>query len=283
MTVPPCSDLPLTMLDPETSFACQLTIEAGQRILSNFQPSGPVSYKPDGEPVTDTDRAINTFLVTELQRRFPDDLIVSEEAEDDDAQRRATEHRVWFVDPIDGTREFITGNGEFSVMVGLCVEGCPVVGVIHQPTTGKTWYASPQGAWLTQGNTCQPLRVSSVSRIQDMTLATSRSHRNRYLTAAAQRLGIQKEIISGSGGLKIGLLVEQRADLFISASTRSKLWDTAGPEAILRAAGGVLTDFQGRYLNYRQPDLHHRAGLIASNGLQHAAIVAQIRDLFPPA
>lgn len=188
------------MLDPETHFICQLAIEAGRRILSSTsQPSRMVSYKPDGEPVTDADRAINTFLVTELQRRFPDDLVVSEEAEDDDARRRATAHRVWFVDPIDGTREFIAGNGEFSVMVGLCVEGCPVMGVVHQPTTGKTWYANAQGAWLAQGNTCQPLRVSSVNCIHDMTLAVSRSHRNRYLTAAAQRLGIQK-IVSGSGG-----------------------------------------------------------------------------------
>jgi hypothetical protein len=105
------------MLDSETSFACQLVTEAGQRILSDFQPGRPVSYKPDGEPVTDMDRAINTFLVTELQRRFPDDLIISEEAEDDDARRRALAHRVWFIDPIDGTREFIAGNGEFSVMI----------------------------------------------------------------------------------------------------------------------------------------------------------------------
>ncbi|MGQ9897860.1 MAG: 3'(2'),5'-bisphosphate nucleotidase CysQ family protein [Acidobacteriota bacterium] len=273
----------MTILDAETSFICQLTIAAGQRILSAFRPDHQVRYKPDDEPVTDTDCVINTFLVTELQRRFPDDLIVSEEGEADDARRRTTAHRVWFVDPIDGTREFIAGNGEFSVMIGLCLEGRPILGVVHQPTTGKTWYANPQGAWLMQDATCQPLRVSTVNHIHDMTLAASRSHRNRYLTAAAQRLGIQKEIVSGSAGLKIGLLVEQRADLFISASTRSKLWDTAGPEAILCAAGGMLTDFQGRQLDYRQPDLHHRAGLIASNGLQHAAIVAQIRDIFPPA
>ncbi|MFQ3589150.1 MAG: inositol monophosphatase family protein [Chloracidobacterium sp.] len=266
----------------DTSIVRQLAIEAGQRALSDLKHGIRVSYKADAEPVTDTDRAINAFLVTELQRHFPDDLIVSEEAEDDDPIRRATAPRVWFIDPIDGTKEFLAGNGEFSIMVGLCEHGRPSLGVVHQPTTGKTWYATPYGAWLDWQGDCQPLRVSSVNDISAMTLAASRSHRNRYLATAAERLGIHKEIVSGSGGLKIGLLVERRADLFISASTRSKLWDTAGPEAILRAAGGVLTDFQGQPLDYRQPDLHHRAGLVASNGIRHAAIVAQIRDVFPP-
>ncbi len=272
----------MDFLAPELDLACALALEAGRHILSDLAQGLRASYKADGEPVTETDRAVNAFLVAELRRRFPNDLIVSEEAKDDEPARRAMAPRVWFIDPIDGTKEFLAGNGEFSVMIGLCLDGQPALGVVHQPTTAKTWRATPQSAWLDQPGDRRPLRVSSVSDIRAMTLAVSRSHRNRYLAAAAERLGIRQEIVSGSGGLKIGLLAEQRADLFISASTRSKLWDTAGPEAILRAAGGALTDFQGRPLDYRQPSLHHPAGLVASNGLQHAAIVTLIRDLFPP-
>ncbi|OYT71846.1 MAG: 3'(2'),5'-bisphosphate nucleotidase CysQ [Chloracidobacterium sp. CP2_5A] len=271
----------MDFLASELRLACALAREAGQHILSDLERGLRASHKADGEPVTETDRAVNAFLIAELRRRFPDDLIVSEEADDDEPTRRAVAPRVWFVDPIDGTREFLAGNGEFSVMIGLCLNGRPALGVVHQPTTGKTWRATPQGAWLEQSGDCRPLQVSSISDIRAMTLAVSRSRRNHHLAAAAERLGIQREIVSGSGGLKIGLLVEQQADLFISASERSKLWDTAGPEAILRAAGGVLTDFQGQALDYRQPDLHHRAGLVASNGVQHAAIVSQVRDLFP--
>ncbi|MCS7081218.1 MAG: 3'(2'),5'-bisphosphate nucleotidase CysQ [Chloracidobacterium sp.] len=266
----------------ETELVRRLVCEAGQRILADRRQGLRVSYKADGEPVTETDRAVNAFLVAELRRHFPNDLVVSEENEDDDPARRATAQRVWFVDPIDGTKEFLAGNDEFSVMVGLCVDGTPTLGVVYQPTTKKTWYATPQGAWLEALGERRRLTVSSVAHIPAMTLAVSRSHRNRRLQTAIERLGIQNTIVSGSGGLKIGLLVEQRADLFISTSRRAKLWDTAGPEAILRAAGGVMTDFHGRPLDYRRPELHHCAGLIASNGVRHAAIVAQLHDVFPP-
>ncbi len=268
-------------LKAEADFVRHLVREAGQCILADRRQELRVSYKDHGEPVTETDRTVNTFLVTELRKRFPHDLIVSEEEQDDEPARRATARRVWFVDPIDGTKEFLAGHDEFSVMVGLCVEGIPTVGVVHQPPTAKTWYATPQGAWLDAPGEHRRLTVSTVADIPAMTLAISRSHRNRYLTAVIERLGVQKVIVSGSGGLKVGLLVEQRADLFISASTQAKLWDTAGPEAILRAAGGIMTDFQGQPLDYRRPDLHHRTGLVADNGVRHAAVIARIKDIFP--
>lgn len=272
----------MDFFNTEADFVRGLVREAGQYILTDRRRGLRVGYKDGGEPVTETDRAVNAFLVAELRRRFPDDLIVSEEADDDEPTRRATARRMWLIDPIDGTKEFLAGNDEFSVMVGLCIEGRPTLGVVHQPTSEKTWYATPLGAWLDAPGEHRRLTVSAVAHIPAMTVALSRSHRNRHLQAAVERLGVRNIVLSGSGGLKVGLLVEQRADLFLSASTRAKLWDTAGPEAILRAAGGVMTDFQGRTLDYRRPDLHHRAGLVADNGVQHAAIIAQISDIFPP-
>jgi 3'(2'), 5'-bisphosphate nucleotidase len=267
------------VFEPEASLARRLALEAGKIILKFYEDEIAVRWKDGREPVTAADEAASEFIVAELRRAFPDDIVISEEDADD--ARRLTHSRVWFVDPLDGTREFIARNGEFSVMIGLSVDARPVVGAVFQPTRNRLWCASPAATWLEADGARTPLRVSSVAECAEMRMVVSRSHRNRLTDAAAARLGVTREIISGSGGIKLGLIANGEADVMFTASPNSKLWDTCAPEAILRAAGGDVTDFHGRALDYRRQDLHNRNGVVASNGLRHADVIRRISDIYP--
>ncbi|TNF62653.1 MAG: hypothetical protein EP303_03665, partial [Deltaproteobacteria bacterium] len=147
-----------------------------------------------------------------------------------------------YVDPVDGTKEFIAKNGEFSVMLGLAIDGVATVGVVYQPETDKLYAGVVGGgAYLEERGERSELKVSDVADPSQLKLVVSRSHRNRAVAEVVARLGITQETTSGSVGLKAGLIAEQKADLYVHISDRSSRWDACGPEAILKAAGGRLT------------------------------------------
>src|SRR5499426_1092875 len=198
--------------------------------------------------------------------------------EEPDNLRRLTESHVWMIDPMDGTREFIEHRGEFAVQIGLVVDGTPVLGVVYQPTTEKLYYAAHGlGAFLESNSTVRPLHVSTERTAARMTMAVSRSHRSARVEAIRERLKIKNVIRMGSVGLKVGAVCEGHAHLYIHTGSRTHLWDTCGPEAILREAGGRMTDIFNNPLNYGGRELRNPNGLIASNGVVHdrAAQVAQ--------
>jgi 3'(2'), 5'-bisphosphate nucleotidase len=235
-----------------------------------------IDNKSGNEPVTEADHAANRLIVDRLAAVFPGDVILSEEIPDDGSRHGAA--RVWMVDPIDGTSDFILGDTGFAVMIGLCVDGRPLLGVVSQPSTGKTYSGVVgAGAWL-QRDEGPPvaIRTSSLSSAPGIRLVASKSHRTPRIDAIRRSLAIQDEINIGSVGLKMGLVSEAARDLYIYTGGRTKIWDTCGPEAILSAAGGRVSDVDGRLLNYTDADLYNRRGIVASNGPLHEAAIAAI-------
>jgi 3'(2'), 5'-bisphosphate nucleotidase len=182
---------------------------------------------------------------------------------------------VWIVDPLDGTKEFIGRIGEFSIMVGLAIEGEAALGVVYQPVADLLYRGAPGLlAELVEEGVARRLAVSSVADPAQMRLVASRSHRDPLVDAVCRQLGITEDRPSGSVGLKVGLLATGQCDLYIHPSPGLKEWDTCAPDAILRAAGGVIGDAWGRPLRYNKSDVRQRQGLAASNGAIHAQIVA---------
>jgi 3'(2'), 5'-bisphosphate nucleotidase len=226
--------------------------------------------------VTDADHAANTLIVEYLRRQFPGDVVLSEEIPDD--RSRLGQARVWMVDPIDGTRDFILGDSGFAVMIGLIVDGRPQLGLVAQPTTAKVYGGVVGvGAWLSvAGGPRAPLRTSTLAAPPGIRLVASKSHRTPRVDAVKAALRITDEINIGSVGLKIGLVAEASRDLYVYTGGRTKIWDTCGPEAILVAAGGQITDLDGRPLTYDRDDLLNRRGIVASNGPLHDLVVATI-------
>jgi 3'(2'), 5'-bisphosphate nucleotidase len=241
-----------------------------------------IDSKAGNEPVTNADHAANALIVAKLRAAFPDDVVLSEEIPDDGS--RLGRARVWMVDPIDGTRDFILGDDGFAVMIGLCVDGRPKVGAVAQPPTGKTYTGiAGVGAWLDLRDTPaaprQPLHTSSIAGPPGIRLVASKSHRTPRVDAVRKALMIDDEINVGSVGLKIGLCAEAARDLYVYTGGRTKIWDTCGPEAVLSAAGGKMTDVDGNALVYDREDLYNRRGIVASNGALHPFVIETLAPL----
>ncbi len=267
-------------LTRELETAIRLAHLAGHAAMNFYDTPLDIQLKDKhDEPVTQADYAANAVIVPSLIGAFPDDGLLSEETADTTA--RLTKSRVWMIDPIDGTNGFINRNGDFAVQIGLTVEGTPALGVVYQPIDDVLFYAARHsGAWTQRGTSeARQLHVSDKRDLRDMHLAASRSHRSPRMTEVVERLGLKSETQRGSVGVKIGLIVERECDLYIHLSPRSKQWDTCAPEAILREAGGTLTDLFGTPYNYNTPDVWNHNGIVATNGAAHDSVIERLAPL----
>jgi 3'(2'), 5'-bisphosphate nucleotidase len=267
-----------TLLTGELAFAERIAREAATIVNTFYIGSSEVRYKTDDEPVTEADRSANQHLLTRIQMHYPDDGILSEESKDDLV--RLKKERVWIIDPLDGTKEFIARNGEFSIMIGLAINGRPALGVVMQPATGLLYGgAAGYGAYLLEDEERVSLEVSGVAQVNRMVLVSSRSHRQQIVDRMRKVMKINTERTSGSVGLKVGLITRRLADLYVHPSPGCKEWDLCAPHAILDAAGGVMTDCWGNALRYNKRDVRAHNGLVASNGLCHEEIVEQVASV----
>jgi 3'(2'), 5'-bisphosphate nucleotidase len=265
-------------LTREIEVASSLARQAGTIILQVYATDFVVALKGHADPITEADKRSNELIVKGLRQAFPDDGIVAEESHDRSAALRTG--RVWYVDPLDGTREFIAKNGEFSVLIGLAVDGRASAGVVYRPVGDLLFVGiSAQGAWVEECGSRRPLSVSSQTDPRLLRLVVSRSHRHRLVPAMRDRIGIREEIRCGSVGVKIGLLAGGDADLYLEPSSVTSAWDACGPEAVLRGAGGRMTDLVGAPLVYGGHDLRNQRGLVATNGVCHDQVIAAIRPL----
>jgi 3'(2'), 5'-bisphosphate nucleotidase len=252
--------------------AVQLAREAGAIVKTFYQVPLSIRWKDPTEPVTEADRAVNAYLVKQLGLTFPEDGILAEESKDDPA--RLSKRRVWIIDPLDGTLEFIARNGEFCIMIGLAENHEPVVGVVYQPIDDVLYAAARgSGAFVEEFGERSALRVSREAHAKRVRLVVSRSHRAPLLNTIIARAGLQKVRSMGSVGLKVGQIARRKADCYVHPNPGTKEWDTCAPDIILREAGGRMTDCWNRLLLYNQPDVVRRFGLIASNGLVHQPLI----------
>jgi 3'(2'), 5'-bisphosphate nucleotidase len=268
--------------EDELRVALDLAHEAGAAILDIYE--GPLDIQQkfgadDREPVTQADKLANEIIVTRLRQEFPDDGILAEESID--TPHRLDKSRVWMIDPLDGTTGFIDGNGDFAVQIGLTQNGGCVLGVVYQPLTGVLYRAvRGQGTWIQRPDfEPEQVFVSTHREISTMRLAASRSHRSPRMDQVVQAFGLKEEVLRGSVGIKVGLIVEQQCDLYVHLSPRTKQWDTCAPEIILHEAGGSITDLFGRPLGYNKAEVQNRNGVVASNGVAHAKIIASLQPL----
>lgn len=263
----------------ELEVAERLAREAGELVLALRGPGLDVEMKPGNEPVTEADRSASQHIVRGLAEAFPGDVHISEENADD--LRRLDAERVWYVDPIDGTKDFIRGQDGFAVMIGLTVAHHPVLGVVYQPVHRSLFWAAGPEAWLQlPDRPPHRMQVSDVLDPGELRLVASKSNRTRKIDEIKGALGIRDEVNLGSVGLKLCMIALGERDLYVNPSSHSKVWDTCAPEAILRASGGRITDVHGEPLRYDHKDVRRRRGLVASNGLVHDEVIARLGPLF---
>ncbi|MGZ3425544.1 MAG: 3'(2'),5'-bisphosphate nucleotidase CysQ family protein [Polyangia bacterium] len=265
----------------ELDLAIDLARRAGQQIRALHGSGIAVDTKDDDSPVTQADREANALIVTALVSAFPGDGILSEELPDDGS--RMVRPRVWMVDPLDGTKDFIRGRDGFAVMIGLLDGARPALGVVYQPIGDKLYFATRgDGAFVQRGDDAAArIHTSDVREPSQIRMVASKSHRTETIDRVRAELGISDELNVGSVGLKLGLIAEGVRDLYVNPAGHSKLWDACGPEAILVEAGGRLSDLRGEHIDYRGAELGNTRGLIASNGVLHDEVVRRLATLFP--
>jgi 3'(2'), 5'-bisphosphate nucleotidase len=236
--------------------------------------------------VSAADLAVNRWLLDGLGQAFPtaDWTLLSEETAKEQltAGEPLAAEWLWILDPLDGTKDFLQGTGEYAVHLALAHRGVPVLGVVLLPEMEQLWLgvteelAGDSGqAWCEdRSGTRTPVRFSERRQLGELVLVASRNHRDQRLEQllAALALGDTKAI--GSVGGKVATILRGETDLYISLSGKSapKDWDMAAPDAVLRAAGGAFTHADGRVLTYNTGDVRQAGCLIASHGPSHAAL-----------
>jgi 3'(2'), 5'-bisphosphate nucleotidase len=230
-----------------------LVEEAGAAIMAVYATAHGVEYKADDSPITRADRAAHDILNHGLQKLTPWIPVLSEEAEAAHAPViRRQWHELWLVDPLDGTREFISRNGEFTVNVALIRGHRAVLGVVAAPALGVTYHAaSGYGAFRRRADTpAEPIAVRPAA--SPLVIVGSRSHRGDSLDAMLARIGAHELKPMGSA-LKFCLVAEGSADFYPRLGPTSE-WDTAAAQAVLETAGGAVVRLDGQPLDYNARD-----------------------------
>jgi 3'(2'), 5'-bisphosphate nucleotidase len=258
--------------------------DASALILEVYSTEFAVDFKVAHEPVTLADRRSNELLCNRISEAFPADGIVAEESvpkDPDTLARTFRNERLWLIDPLDGTKEFIARNGEFSIMVGLAIGGRPALGIVATPANGEVWVgvSGQRTVRIGADGTTTECRVSDIDTLAQATLVLSRSHRSRALLDRIERLGVQHLIACGSVGIKTSRIASRDADLYmyLHSPGGAKVWDGCAPEALVLGAGGVVTNVDGDPIDYACGELELKGGLLASNGHLHAQLLARIR------
>ena len=240
----------------------ELAVAAGKVILEIYHTDFSVAYKADESPLTMADQKANALIVAGLQKNFPEYAILSEE-EKDDHKRRSNAY-CFIVDPLDGTKEFVKRNGQFTVNIALAYKQHPVAGVIYVPVTGQLYYASvAEGAWLEQDGKKTRLQVSD--KTTDLIWVGSRSHSMPQEEAliAAHKDQI-KEVISAGSSLKGCMVAQAQADIYYRFGPTCE-WDTAAMQCIAEQAGAIFRQMDHSEMLYNRENTLNEKGFYIVN------------------
>jgi 3'(2'),5'-bisphosphate nucleotidase len=233
---------------------CQIAEDAGALIMQVYTRDFSVENKTDASPLTEADLLAHSHILRSLAALTPDIPVLSEESDEQAFAQRCSWQRYWLVDPLDGTKEFIKKNDEFTVNIALIERGEPVAGVVHAPALNLTyWGVTGSGAFKREGQQqAQQIRVCTPpDRNRPWRVVGSRSHASEDFSTFVDKLG-ESELLAMGSSLKLCLVAEGKADLYPRLGPTSE-WDTAAAHAIVKAAGGLVLAWPGlAQLRYNQ-------------------------------
>jgi len=255
-------------------------IEAGERVREIYESDFEVSKKDDNSPITKADLESNKIIRAALEKTgIP---ILSEEDVDD--KSRLSSDKIWIVDPLDGTTDFVNRTGEFTIMVGLVENHVPVMGLIYWPTKQKLYYAERgMGAFCSHSDTVEEcvwevISVRETQNLEDCLALVSRHHLSDREKKILDHLKITHTASIGSS-LKVTEISSGMADVYLTTTNKMKQWDTCASFCIISEAGGKITDVAGNELVYNTDIVNHENGLLVTNGFVHNEVVSKISDL----
>lgn len=242
-------------MDIDLAILRKIARSAGDAIMAIYDGNLEVEYKEDQSPLTAADKASNKVIIDGLQKHWPDIPILSEEGAKISYAERKNWQCFWLVDPLDGTKEFIKKNGEFTVNIALIERGQPTVGVVYAPALSKLYTgARNDGAWVQNGaEEARPIQVRRVAPDDGLTVVMSRSHPSPELEDYLKDIKVKEALPVGSS-LKLCVVAEGEADIYPRLGPTME-WDTAAGHAVVGAAGGTVQTPEGQDLLYNKEKL----------------------------
>lgn len=223
--------------------------EAGKKILEIYETDFSVENKEDNSPLTAADMAAHNTICQSLEKLTPNTPLLSEESSDISFAERQSWQQYWLIDPMDGTREFVKRNGEFSVNIALIEKQKSILGVIHIPVSGTTYYASLKNGAYKHNQEQAPKNISARKTNPDnITIAGSRSHGNQQQRDFIKKLD-NPEILAIGSSLKFCLVAEGLADIYPRFGPTSE-WDSAAAQCIVEESGAIVVDTNFKTLEY---------------------------------
>jgi 3'(2'), 5'-bisphosphate nucleotidase len=260
--------------------ALEIAASAADIVMRVYEEPFEVEYKGKNDPVTRADREANEHILRALATSFPGVPIVAEESPAASYAGFEQAPCAWFVDPLDGTREFVAKNGQFAVMIGLAEAGRATLGAIAWCSSGRMFGgAEDVRAFEVVAGKRVPIRVSAMADPWRSHAVVSRSHASEATNAAALRLGCKRVSHVGSAGLKAVMVACGEADVYLQPKYAGKRWDSCAPEAIVKAAGGAVTEATGAPFDYRATELANARGICVTNGLLHEAALRALANV----
>ncbi len=241
--------------------AKELAIKAGEKILEVYSQDFKVEYKEDNSPLTIADKMSNDLICEGLKANFPEMAILAEESEDDYA--RLENDWCFLVDPLDGTKEFVKKNGEFTVNIALAYKGKPVMGVVYVPVTGKLYWASKDSGAYVQDIDGMPQKITASDKLESLTLAVSRSHVTSREKDLIEKYDVDSVIKCGSA-IKGCLVAEGTVDIYYRYGG-SMQWDSAAMQAVAEEAGCIFRQMDGSEMTYNRKGLVNDKGFFIVN------------------
>jgi len=240
------------------------------------------------DPVTLADLEVNDLIIKNIIKNYKNvnwDILSEENVKNISSDFEIKSKWLWVIDPLDGTKDFIQGTGNYAMHLALNYEKKPYIGLILIPEKDELWISDGKSTWCEKKDgSIKKTNIQNQKNLQEMTLVTSKNHRNETLNNLINKIGFKKVNVMGSIGCKIASIVRGESDIYISLSlpgqSSPKDWDFAAPEAVLKAAGGSITNLDNEELSYGNKNFTQDGIIIAtSNKFIHQSICYQIKKI----
>ena len=268
--------------------AYDIFIKYAQIIKDSNNKSNILTNKNERDPVTIADLKVNEMMIkniTESYKNINWEILSEENVKTDLNNRKINKDFVWILDPLDGTKDFLQGSGNYAMHLALNYKKKCYVGIVLIPDKDELWITNYDTIWCeNRKKECKKPKLTFKNDLHDMTIVTSKNHRNQTLQKLIKKVNFKKVIEMGSIGCKIASILRGESDIYICLSlpgeSSPKDWDFAAPAAVLKAAGGAITNLNNEELTYGNYNFEQGGIILASsNKIRHQYICQEIKEI----
>ena len=265
---------PFSNILPETNLAIEAAMKAGKAVIEVYKNNFSYQVKDDNSPITEADIKSNGIIQETLSiTNIP---ILSEESVDNLV--RLKHEKIWIIDPLDGTSDFVEKTGEFTIMISLVQSSKPILGVIYWPTEDKLYVAQKnKGAYELFSGHWKKLNVNNISNLEKCHAVISRHHLSESDKKFIKKLNLLEFNQKGSS-LKVLDICSGEAEVYLTTTNKIKQWDTCASHCLISESGGKITSMYGEDLEFNTELINHENGLLVTNGLIHNKIVKKYSE-----